>query len=264
MRGGTSRRTRSTGSRRSSRGSLSMSSRAHCSRSNTLLASISGPCPTTCFRMSCLRLATISTRRPTRPIVGTALSRTTSARPRAWQIETPGRMKMPAPVIVRIGRCQKQRIWGGLSDSWTTRRNRNADAPGPASRPAATGPYLSIQIQRLQRATSALSNTGRMISDGSVTPSRAGRCKQDHERLVFQPQMAPTQRPSRPCQTPQQAPIDIESNPSSMTVRSTGAGCRGIATGNAGLSLSAPKRCVVRGPASERLAACPTCWRSSS
>jgi uncharacterized protein YndB with AHSA1/START domain len=32
----------------------------------------------------------------------------------AWQIETPGRMKILAPVIVRMGRRQEQRNWGSL------------------------------------------------------------------------------------------------------------------------------------------------------
>ena len=32
----------------------------------------------------------------------------------AWQVETPGRMKILAPVIVWMGRRQEQRIWGSL------------------------------------------------------------------------------------------------------------------------------------------------------
>ena len=32
----------------------------------------------------------------------------------AWQVETPGRMKILAPVIVRMGRRQERRIWGSL------------------------------------------------------------------------------------------------------------------------------------------------------
>jgi uncharacterized protein YndB with AHSA1/START domain len=32
----------------------------------------------------------------------------------SWQVETPGGMKILAPVIVRIGRRQEQRIWGSL------------------------------------------------------------------------------------------------------------------------------------------------------
>ncbi len=32
----------------------------------------------------------------------------------AWQVETPGRMKILAPLIVRMGRRQEQRIWGSL------------------------------------------------------------------------------------------------------------------------------------------------------
>jgi uncharacterized protein YndB with AHSA1/START domain len=32
----------------------------------------------------------------------------------AWQVETPGGMKILAPLIVRIGRRQEQRIWGSL------------------------------------------------------------------------------------------------------------------------------------------------------